>query len=93
MRDYLCIGVLKSDGATVAVMDCAHAGTWTYSPDKKRMRHNVSGKCLALDGDDGGFRALVKKCSNQVCSPPTHFYLIYVFLGFLSNICPELYRS
>ena len=93
MRDYLCIGVLKSDGATVAVMDCAHAGTWTYSPDKKRMRHNVSGKCLALDGDDGGFRALVKKCSNQVCSLPTHFCLISFWEVWYHTFCPELYRS
>ena len=65
MRDYLCVGVLKSDGVSVGVMDCAHAGTWTYSPDKRRLRHNVSGKCLAVVHGDGAFSAQVKKCSNS----------------------------
>ena len=66
MRDYLCVGVLKSDGVSVAVMDCAHAGTWTYSPDKRRLRHNVSGKCLAVIDDGGGpHRAEVRRCAAE----------------------------
>jgi len=65
MRDYLCVGVLKSDGVSVGVMDCAHAGTWTYSPDKRRLRHNVSGKCLAVVDGNGAYSAQVKKCSNS----------------------------
>ena len=65
MRDYLCVGVLKADGVSVSVMDCAHAGTWTYSPDKRRLRHNVSGKCLAVTEDGtGGFRAEVRRCAD-----------------------------
>ena len=66
MRDYQCVGVSTDDGETVTVTDCARSGTWTYDPNKKRMRHNLTGKCLTVKAKTEGNafiqRAVVSKC-------------------------------
>ena len=66
MRDYQCVGVSTKDGETVTITDCARAGTWTYDLNKKRMRHNLTGKCLTVSTktEQNTFvqRAVVSKC-------------------------------
>ena len=44
-------------------MDCGHSGTWTYNQQKKRLRHNLTGKCLAVSTSQNQPKAVVKKCS------------------------------
>merc|ERR1712142_489371 len=63
MRDYLCVGVLD-DGVTVGVMDCQKSGGWNYNQQSKRLRHNESGKCLAVVAGSAN-QAKVAKCKSQ----------------------------
>ena len=66
LRDYQCVGVSTEDGETVIITDCARSGTWIYDPNKKRMRHNLTGKCLAVATitENNAFvqKAIVSKC-------------------------------
>ena len=66
LRDYQCVGVSTEDGESVTITDCARSGTWSYDPKKKRLRHNLTGKCLtvATRTENNAFvqRAVVAKC-------------------------------
>ena len=50
----------------MTITDCGRSGTWTYDQNKKRMRHNLTGKCLtvSMKTENNAFiqRAVVLKC-------------------------------
>jgi len=61
----MCIGISADDRATATVTHCGRAGSWTYDPASKRLKHSgANGKCLGIvrTEDNQIPRAQLVKC-------------------------------
>ncbi len=69
LRDYMCIGISPNDRKSATVTHCGRAGSWTYDPTAKRLRHSsANGKCLAVQRVNEGSN-LVSRAQLVSCDP------------------------
>lgn len=69
LRDYMCIGISTNDHKSATVTHCGRAGSWTYDPVAKRLRHgSANEKCLAVQRVEEGSN-VVSRAQLVPCDP------------------------
>jgi hypothetical protein len=65
----MCIGISPNDKSTATVTHCGRAGSWSFDPAAKRLRHSsANGKCLSVERVEEG-QNVVPRAKLVNCDP------------------------